>query len=1321
MLNHHSLVNLLLRSTLILTTSGLAVVFGNCAFAQIQPDSALGTQNSIVNDIDALNKLIDGGVRLDANLFHSFQEFNVSEGGSVYFANPQGITDIFSRVTGSNPSNIFGKLGVLGDANLFLINPNGIVFGENASLDVGGSFVASTANGIEFGNRGLFSASNPETPLLLNVNPSALFFNQVAAANITVRSVAPAGTSPSGIDVVGLRVPDGSSFLLVGGDVNFEGGQSSALGGHLELAGLKEPGSINLQVDDKTLKLGFPNDVLLANVTLKDDARASVRGDGGGNLVVNADTFNATSGGRLVAGTEKPVKGGDITVNANNFIITGIGSSGNSSGLYNQTLVDAVGSPGNIVVNAKILDASSNARIQNSINTASEGNAGNIDISADFLSLRNGAQITTSNFGQGNSGNIEINADTLELIDISANGQFRSAIASETYGANSQAKAGSVTLNTRNLNLRDGGLISASTFDEGAGGNIEINADTLELIDISANGQFRSAIASETYGANSQAKAGNVTLNTRILNVRDGAIISNSTNNQGNGGNLQVNADILQIIGVSENGQFPSAIGSETRGVNSQSKAGNVTLNTRILNIRDGGIISTQTFNRGNGGNLIVTATESLNIAGIAPSNLPNFQFFLSALSTSTSGSGEAGSLKIVDTGTIIIEDGGEISASTFGEGAGGNIEINADTLELIGVSENGLFPSTLSNATYITNSSAKAGNITLNTRMLNIRDGGIISTQTFNQGKGGDLTISARELLNIAGFDPNTSSNQFFISSLSTRTFGSGEAGSLKIVDTGKITIEDGGQISTSSSNQGNGGNIEIDADTLELVGVSSNGLFPSGIDNETSGINSQARAGNVTLNTRMLNIRDGGLISTRTFNQGAGGNIEINADTIEIIGVSTNGQFSSALGSETRGVDSSGQAGNVTLNSRILNLRDGGFISTQTSNRGKGGDLTVKASESLNISGFVPNDLPDNSSFISGLFTSTRSIGEAGNLKISDTETIKIEDGGQISASNFNQGAGGSIEIDADIVEIIGVSTTGGQSPSSIGSETRGVNSKAKAGDITLKTQTLNIRDGAVLSTLSTNQGLAGNITIQNSERIQLTNGNILTASDQSSGGAINITAKDIRLFGDSDIRTNVFSGAGGGGNINLTANTIIALDDSDIFSFAGDGKGGDITFNTQAFFSKPLYNPSSSANSNANALTELDNNNRVDVNASGTVSGTITGVPDTTFIQDSLTDLPDNQIDTNTIIANSCVVRSNQQNGTFLITGSGGLPINPSDAPLSSYSTGSIRSIPSNPEKSPASTTSQSWRIGDPVVEPQGVYKLPNGQLVLSRECK
>ncbi|MDZ8263761.1 filamentous hemagglutinin N-terminal domain-containing protein [Nostoc sp. ChiQUE01b] len=133
-------------------------VFTHPTFAQLTPDNSLGKERSQVIRLNPNNDHIEGGAARGANLFHSFQDFNVGEGRGVYFANPEGITNIFSRVTGGNSSNIFGKLGVSGGANLFLLNPNGIVFGKNASLNLQGSFLGTTANGVEFGNQGVFSA-----------------------------------------------------------------------------------------------------------------------------------------------------------------------------------------------------------------------------------------------------------------------------------------------------------------------------------------------------------------------------------------------------------------------------------------------------------------------------------------------------------------------------------------------------------------------------------------------------------------------------------------------------------------------------------------------------------------------------------------------------------------------------------------------------------------------------------------------------------------------------------------------------------------------------------------------------------------------------------------------------------------------------------------------------------------------------------------------------------------------------------------------------------------------------------------------------------
>ena len=156
-----------------LSAIGGSLLLTTSATAQIVPDQTLGTESSVVNGgtINGLpTDLINGGAIRDANLFHSFQEFNVQELQRVYFSNPEGILHILSRVTGGNPSNILGTLGVDGLASLYLINPNGIVFGPNAHLDVNGSFLASTSDRFTFVDGSEFRATNPNDAPLVTVS-----------------------------------------------------------------------------------------------------------------------------------------------------------------------------------------------------------------------------------------------------------------------------------------------------------------------------------------------------------------------------------------------------------------------------------------------------------------------------------------------------------------------------------------------------------------------------------------------------------------------------------------------------------------------------------------------------------------------------------------------------------------------------------------------------------------------------------------------------------------------------------------------------------------------------------------------------------------------------------------------------------------------------------------------------------------------------------------------------------------------------------------------------------------------------------------------
>lgn len=206
-----------------LAVGGAIAISGDCANAQIAPDSTLGAENSVVTptNIDGLpTERIDGGAVRGTNLFHSFDVFSVPTRSAAYFNNPVNIQNIISRVTGGSVSNIDGLIRANGTANMFLINPNGIIFGRNAELNIGGSFVGSTASSVNFAGGIQFSATAPQTTPLLTVSvPIGLQYGGTAGS-ILDQSQA---NDISG-ELVDLQVQPGKTLALVGDDVRMEGG-----------------------------------------------------------------------------------------------------------------------------------------------------------------------------------------------------------------------------------------------------------------------------------------------------------------------------------------------------------------------------------------------------------------------------------------------------------------------------------------------------------------------------------------------------------------------------------------------------------------------------------------------------------------------------------------------------------------------------------------------------------------------------------------------------------------------------------------------------------------------------------------------------------------------------------------------------------------------------------------------------------------------------------------------------------------------------------------------------------------------------------------
>ena len=614
---------------------------GNYALAQITPDATLGAASSVVTPNININggnaDRIDGGATRGINLFHSFIQFNVRNGQRVYFNNPAGIENIFSRVTGTDPSDILGTLGVNGRANLFLLNPNGIIFGPNARLDVGGSFVATTANAIQFGNQGFFSATQPETPPLLTIKPSAFFFNQLATQPITSQAR--------------LQVPKGQSLLLLGGNVVIDGGRLNAPDGQVELAGVAGSGTVELTVDGSKLGLGLLDNIARADVSVTNRANVNVNGENGGLIQVQGSRVTFGDDSNILADTEGKGNGQGILIQASQFIV------------------------------------------------------------------RDGAQASASalEISQGNSGGITVNAlESVELFGTSRGGtsggnERPSKLASDARGP---GKAGDMRINTGRLILRDGAKISSSTIDRPGGGNITVNAsESVEVIGTSSNQRRSSGLSVQTRGV---GKAGDLTIYTRRLIVRDGGEVSASTFGTGDGGDIEVNAtESVEVIGTSRNGELTSRIVADTGRPLDSADAG------ILIGTGDGGDLDITT------GRLIVQDGAEVSVSGLSSGQNP----------------GDAGKLTVT-ANSIELDEKGKITATTA-SGQGGNIELQVQ--ELLLLRHNSQISTSAGNA----QAGGDGGNLTIN----NGNSGFIVAvpkedsdiTANAYTGRGGNINITTQ------------------------------------------------------------------------------------------------------------------------------------------------------------------------------------------------------------------------------------------------------------------------------------------------------------------------------------------------------------------------------------------------------------------------------------------------------------------------------------------------------------------------------------------------------------------------------------------------
>ncbi len=637
--------------TIILITGAIIALSGSYALAQSQivPDSTLGAESSTVTPAasdSTLDEIRDGAIR-GTNLFHSFQDFNVSEGRSAYFLSPNGsIQNILARVTGVNSSAILGTLGIRGGSspNLFLINPNGIVFGQNARLDVGGSFVASTASSLKFAEGTDFSATEPQTTPLLTVNvPIGLQFGG-GVGRILVQSY-------TDDNPFGLQVQPGKTLALVGGDVTVEEGALTAESGRIELASIADYSLVNLTPTAQGWTLGYEGVQNFRDIRLSQEAFVDVSGEGGGNIQVQGRRVTLTDGSSIQAVTKGTRSGGNLTVNASDTVeLTGY-------------LTTAAGFSYNNL----------------QTNSFSSGTAGDLRITTRKLIVRDGSFVSSGTLGAGKGGNLDVTAsESVELIGSS------SSLFTQTRRAGA---AGNLTITTRKLMVGDGAQVLAGTLGQGQGGELRVNvADSINIFGVGSNG-FSSGLFTRTTGG---GNGGNITVDTTAFRVADGAVVDARTTAAGNGGNITVNANTFEAV---NGGQV---LASAFRG--SSGLTGNITVNTtdsitisgsvpnfvqRLIRVGSNTLTDVVENDDPPNSGLFVLSRGSGN-AGNLDVKAGSIRLDNQGKLTATSVSGEGGNITLSDLNLLLLRDNSEISTNAGGAGNGGNINIDTDVLAAV-------------------------------------------------------------------------------------------------------------------------------------------------------------------------------------------------------------------------------------------------------------------------------------------------------------------------------------------------------------------------------------------------------------------------------------------------------------------------------------------------------------------------------------------------------------------------------------------------------------------------------------------------------------
>ena len=973
------------------------------AIAQITPDDTLGAESSDITPntvtpnaaIDSESAvLIEGGAIRENSLFHSFEQFNIGDNQRVYFANPTDISTIFSRVTGAEASSILGTLGVNGPADLFFINPNGILFGPNATLDVDGSLFMSTAESILFNEDVTFSATSSQTLPLLTVSaPTGLQYGSSPGAidlqgpghNLDVESI-----DPLGIRIIqdnrppGLQVPSSETLALIGGDITLSGANITTEGGRLEVGSVGPQSLVNIESVGDRLLASYENVARFNSIELTNESAAVAAREGAVYL-----------------------QGGRIFIDQDSVVFATDSASLNVSASENLRLL------GFIADSSESVSFPTGILLQNDLNSTAD--AGALTVKTPQLSIENGAGLITQNFGTGSGGNIDVQAPQLQVKD-----SFIFA------GAYSEGDSGSVNIQSQQLNI-DRAFIGADTFDSGASGNITINADQIGIhnqtviatdsfaegragditiqaqqvqlednvfvsavgrslgaggsVNIKAQERLQitaSGVLTETLSPNG---GGTVDLFAPRIEITEGSVVSSANGGTGQGGNANLNTDSLQVV--------DSSIAADTLG---QGAGGSVRVQAREIDVTRGRISALTALETGAGGNIVLEASERVTLSDRTQVNTES----------DVTSSGDGGDITI-QTGVLLLQQGSQLVSRSSGFGDAGNVTIQAtDQVVLkqpfIDSQETTEIPTAIL-ALLEFQSVGEGGNIDITTGSLSVLDGAELLANTFGEGDAGNVNINASREVILDGVRRLSTVPGGIFSNVGPG--GSGDAGQVNI-QAERLSVLNGARIASSvegtaaipgrPAGMGKGGEINIEASDVLLFGTDATGDRISGLFTDTQA-GAAGNGGRITVQADTLRVAGGAQINSQTENASDSGKVAI--DTSLQLAVDSSGEI-------TVSSRNTGSAGNLQIASQSVVL-DNGEITAQTSS-GNGGNITLLVDDTL---------LLRNGGELSSTAGSAGTGGDGGDIAIEAGFIAAIaQENSDITANAFN-GQGGSISV--------------------------------------------------------------------------------------------------------------------------------------------------------------------------------------------------------------------------------------------------------------------------------------------------------------------